>query len=57
MVIDATNAVPGDYIVGVAFATFYPDYRILYKYMGMVGEDPYSTVWFEEEWCPVHVPS
>ena len=57
MVIDATNAVPGDYVAGVLFVLFHPDYRLYYKYGGTLYEDWISTVWFGEDWCPVHIPS
>ncbi|MGY0287477.1 MAG: S8 family serine peptidase [Candidatus Methanodesulfokora washburnensis] len=55
MVISATDT--GDGIAGVLFITFHPDYKLFYKYMGTLYEDSYSTMWFEEDLCPVHVPS
>jgi len=59
MVIDATNAVPSDddYIAGVLFVTFHPDYKLFYKYGGILYEDSISTAWIGEDWCPVHIPS
>jgi len=55
MVISATDT--GDGIAGVLFITFHPDYKLFYKRYGAPYRDPYSTEWFGEDWCPVHVPS
>ena len=58
MMINTTGAGAGEYLAGVTYVFYHPDYRLFYKYGGAAYEDPYiSTIWFAEDWCPVYVPS